>query len=686
MKTIVQNNTIVILLILIVTNALQAQQRVEIPLNTNWEFMYGYEKRKANARPVTIPHTWNAGDADSGKKDYYRGDGSYVKKLFVAKEYQNKRLFLQFEGVATTAWVFINGNYVGEHVGGYSKFNFEITNFVSYGKENTILVKVSNAYRIDALPLGGDFMKYGGIYRPVSLLVTDKVCITPLDYASPGVYITQKKVSAKKANIHVETKISNKRKSKANLKIRTQIIDSEGKSLVNNEVSKGIPSAETTTVIQELEIKNPRLWNGKKDPYLYSVEVTLEENGKPIDKIIQPLGLRFFNIDPDQGFFLNGEYLDLRGVNRHQDRAGKGSALSLEDHMRDMDLIMEMGSNMLRLSHYQQAEPIFDYADKKGLVLWAEIPLVGLGGFLKKGYYNSEALHANGRQQLKELIRQNYNHPSVFFWGLFNELKDEDANPLPYIKELQALAKKEDPIRLTVAASNIDISELNTVTDIIAWNKYYGWYGKEPSQMGVWADEMHQKFPNRSLGISEYGAGASIYHQQEQLEAPEPGGKWHPEQWQTYFHEENWRALSQRPFIWGKMIWNMFDFASSMRNEGDHRGMNDKGLVTFDRQTSKDAFYFYKANWNPEPMLYLAEKRFKERKASKIHIKAYTNLNAVELFVNDVSMGIKKPEMGICLWNDIELKKGNNDIKVSSITTKKVEKLTDQTIFTYFTL
>ncbi len=662
------------------------QTRIEIPLNTNWEFMFGYEKRKANARPVTIPHTWNAADADSGKKNYYRGDGSYTRKLLVANKYKDKRLFLKFEGVATTAWVFINGHFVGEHVGGYAAFNFEITDFVTYGNENTILVKVSNAYRIDALPLGGDFMKYGGIYRPVSLLITDKICVTPLDFASSGVYLTQKRVSTEEATIQIKTKISNTQKTKANITIRTQILDHTGKVVVFDESNKDVSSNKTTPIFQEVHIKNPHLWQGKKDPYLYSVEVTIFENKTPLDHLIQPLGLRFFEVDPDKGFLLNGKYLDLYGVNRHQDKAGKGSALSLEDHKQDLDLIMEMGANMLRLSHYQQAGFVFDYADKNGLILWAEIPLVGLGGHLKKGYYNSESLHANGRQQLKELIRQNYNHPSVFFWGLFNELKDEEANPLAFVKELQVLAKKEDPKRLTVAASNIDISKLNTITDIIAWNKYYGWYGKEPSEMGIWADEMHKKFPDRSLGISEYGAGGSIYHHQKQLIAPKPGGKWHPEEWQTYFHEENWRALKKRPFIWGKMIWNMFDFASSMRNEGDHPGMNDKGLVTFDRITKKDAFYFYKANWNPEPMLYLAEKRFKERKASKIQIKVYTNLNEVELFVNGISIGTKKPEMGICLWNDIELKKGNNDIKVSGITTKNAEKLTDQTIFTYFTL
>ncbi len=662
------------------------QNRTTIPLNSDWEFMYGYEKRKSNARPVTIPHTWNAGEADSGKKNYYRGDGSYAKHLFISKEYKNKRLFLKFEGVATVAWVFINGHFVGEHIGGYAAFTFEITDAVIYGEENIILVKVSNAYRLDALSLGGDFMKYGGIYRPVSLLVTEKVCITPLDYASPGIYITQKEVTSQKANVEVKTKLSSALEAKTKATIQTKILDREGVEIVSNTINHTISADATSEVLQSLAIANPKLWQAKKDPYLYQVEVSVYIKNQRVDKIIQPLGLRFFEVDPDKGFFLNGEYLDLYGVNRHQDKAGKGSALSLQDHTQDMDLIMEMGANIVRLSHYQHAQPVFDYANKAGLVLWAEIPLVGLGGHYKKGYYNTETLHSNGRQQLIELIRQNYNHPSVFFWGLFNELKDEEANPLLYIKELQKLAKKEDPYRPTVAASNIDISTLNNVTDVIAWNKYYGWYGEEPSKMGIWADEMHKKFPKRSLGISEYGAGASIIHHQDTLIAPEPGGKWHPEGWQTYFHEENWRALSTRPFIWGKMIWNMFDFASSMRNEGDHPGMNDKGLVTFDRLTKKDAFYFYKANWNPKPMLYLAEKRFKERNTQSITIKAYSNLEEIELFVNGISKGTKKPAMGICLWNDIKLKKGNNDIQVSGILSENSERFSDHAVFTYHNL
>ena len=644
----------------------QEPSRKEITLKSGWTFMPGYAKRKTDTRPVTLPHTWNASDADAGEKAYRRGEGSYERKLNIPNNYLGKRLFLKFEGVGQVAWLFVNDTYVGEHIGGYAGFSFEITDFVTPGQENSILVRVSNAYRIDALPLGGDFTKYGGIYRPVSLLVTEKVCITPLDYGSPGVYLTQKKVTAQQAEVDITSRLSNGTSSKARLKVVTQIRDKQNAIIASMEDLHTVPSGSTIAVDQSVTIKNPHLWQGRKDPYLYQVEVSIYDNNRLLDNVIQPLGLRFFRVDPEKGFFLNGQYLDLYGVNRHQDKAGKGNALSHADHRQDMDLILEMGANMVRLSHYQQAEAIYDYADSTGLILWSEIPLVGIGGYRNRGYYEVAALHASGRQQLLEMIRQNYNHPSVFFWGLFNELKDKKETPLNYLKSLQELAKKEDPTRLTTAATNLDRSDLNGVTDVIAWNKYFGWYGDEPSEMGRWADTMHKDFPDRCLGISEYGAGASIYHHEDTLVAPVPAGKWHPEGWQTYYHEENWRMLKDRLFLWSKLIWNMFDFSSATRDEGDHPGMNDKGLITFDRQTKKDAFYFYKANWNDAPMLHLAEKRFVERTKKVTNIKAYGNVGEVQLYINGVFSGAKEPVMGIYLWENITFEAGESTVVIKT--------------------
>lgn len=643
-----------------------AQERQTISLNTDWEFMPNYVKRPTEVRPVTLPHTWNVGDVDSGKKDYHRGEGSYGKELFIPSKYKGKRLFLKFEGVANIAWVFLNGAHIGSHKGGYSAFSLEITNAVAYGQKNSLIVKVSNAYQIDVLPLGGDFTKYGGIYRPVALLVTEEVCITPLDFGSPGVYITPSNISKENAKVTVLTKISNGSKVKKNCSVVTAIMNSQNNIVASHTQNIEIEKNTTISVSQEVFVENPILWNGKENPYRYKARVSIHEGQNKVDSITEHFGIRNFHVDPDYGFFLNGSYIDLHGVNRHQDKAGKGNALLKEDHISDMEMIKDMGANLVRLSHYQHAQPIYDYADEHGLAVWTEIPLVGQGGYRNRGYYPMESFHENAKQQLKELIRQNYNHPSVFFYGLFNELKDLEGNPLPLLKELNALAKEEDPSRYTVAASNIDESELNEVTDLIAWNKYFGWYGEVPSEMGVWADSMHKKMAGTGIAVSEYGAGASVKHHADSLVAPNPGGTWHPEEWQTYFHEENWRALHKRPFVWGKMIWNMFDFSSSKRKEGDRLGMNDKGLVTFDRRIKKDAFYFYKANWNSEPMLYLAEKRNLKRSVSKIAIKAYGNLGKVELFVNGKTFGTNKANLAIYLWEDIPLREGKNEIHVKA--------------------
>lgn len=317
--------------------------------------------------------------------------------------------------------------------------------------------------------------------------------------------------------------------------------------------------------------------------------------------------MRYYRVDPNKGFFLNDEHVQLRGVCRHQDRPEIGNALSMHHHKEDVAIMDEMGANAYRMSHYPQDPYMFRLFDEKGFLVWCEIPFVGPGGYRDKGFVNQESFKSNGRKQLTELIRQNMNHPSVVTWGLFNELTMRCDSPVEYVKELNQLAHKEDPTRITTAASNKYNTDLNRQTDLICWNKYFGWYGGEAKSVGKWADRMHVEFPNTPIGISEYGAGASINHQMEELKKTNPGSYWHPENWQTYFHEEHWLAIDQRPFLWGTFIWSMFDFGAAHRREGEVQGKNDKGLVSFDRKDKKDAFYFYKANWNKkEPMdLYL---------------------------------------------------------------------------------
>lgn len=646
-------------------------QRQDILLNNDWNFRFSHQVQKGTEVRVDLPHTWNAQDALSGKIDYKRGIGNYEKNLFIRSEWKGKRLFIRFEGVNNIADVFVNRRHIGEHRGGYGAFIFEITGKVEYGKENSILVRVNNGEQLDIMPLVGDFNFYGGIYRDVHLLITDETCISPLDYASPGVRLIQDSVSHRYAKVRAIVDLSNGSSGNQEVELNVRLLDGQR---VVKEGTKNVNLSGNEVMQQELtfEIDQPHLWNGRQDPFLYQAEVTLFRNGQMVDRVTQPLGLRFYRIDPDKGFFLNGKHLPLQGVCRHQDRSEVGNALRPQHHEEDVALMLEMGVNAVRLAHYPQATYFYDLMDKNGIIVWAEIPFVGPGGYNDKGFVDLPAFRANGKEQLKELIRQHYNHPSICVWGLFNELTELGDNPVEYIKELNVLAHQEDPTRLTTSASN-QMGDLNFITDAIAWNRYDGWYGGTPADLGTWLDRMHKDHPEICIAISEYGAGASIYHQQDSLVKTVPTSWWHPENWQTYYHIENWKTISSRPYVWGSFVWNMFDFGAAHRTEGDRPGINDKGLVTFDRKVRKDAFYFYKANWNgEEPMLYLTGKRNTARTQRLQTIIAFTNQSGAELFVNGKSYGKAIPDSyAILEWKNVELQPGENEIKVVS-TNKKL--------------
>ena len=641
-------------------------QRQDILLNNDWNFRFSHQVQKGTEVRVDLPHTWNAQDALSGKIDYKRGIGNYEKNLFIRSEWKGKRLFIRFEGVNNIADVFVNRRHIGEHRGGYGAFIFEITGKVEYGKENSILVRVNNGEQLDIMPLVGDFNFYGGIYRDVHLLIIDETCISPLNYASPGVRLIQDSVSHKYAKVRAVVDLSNGGSSNREVELNVRLLDGQR---VVKEGTKKVNLSGNAAMQQEFtfEIDQPHLWNGRQDPFLYQAEVILSRNGQMVDRVIQPLGLRFYRIDPDKGFFLNGKHLPLQGVCRHQDRSEVGNALRPQHHEEDAALMLEMGVNAVRLAHYPQATYFYDLMDKNGIIVWAEIPFVGPGG-----YNDLSAFRANGKEQLKELIRQHYNHPSICVWGVFNELTELGDNPVEYIKELNVLAHQEDPTRPTTSASN-QMGDLNFITDAIAWNRYDGWYGGTPADLGKWLDRMHKDHPEICIAISEYGAGASIYHQQDSLVKTVPTSWWHPENWQTYYHIENWKTISSRPYVWGSFVWNMFDFGAAHRTEGDRPGINDKGLVTFDRKVRKDAFYFYKANWNrEEPMLYLTGKRNTIRTQRLQTIAAFTNLSGAELFVNGKSYGKAIPDSyAILEWKNVELEPGENEIKVVS-TNKKL--------------
>lgn len=672
MKTVLlQSSRLVSVVLFMLYGMSMFAQRQDILLNNDWNFRFSHQVQKGTGVRVDLPHTWNAQDALSGKIDYKRGIGNYEKNLFIRPEWKGKRLFIRFEGVNNIADVFINRRHIGEHRGGYGAFIFEITGKVEYGKENSILVRVNNGEQLDIMPLVGDFNFYGGIYRDVHLLITDETCISPLDYASPGVRLIQDSVSHRYAKVRAIVDLSNGSSGNQEVELNVRLLDGQR---VVKEGTKNVNLSGNEVMQQELtfEIDQPHLWNGRQDPFLYQAEVTLFRNGQMVDRVTQPLGLRFYRIDPDKGFFLNGKHLPLQGVCRHQDRSEVGNALRPQHHEEDVALMLEMGVNAVRLAHYPQATYFYDLMDKNGIIVWAEIPFVGPGGYNDKGFVDLPAFRANGKEQLKELIRQHYNHPSICVWGLFNELTELGDNPVEYIKKLNVLAHQEDTTRPTTSASN-QMGDLNFITDAIAWNRYDGWYGGTPADLGKWLDRMHKDHPEICIAISEYGAGASIYHQQDSLVKTVPTSWWHPENWQTYYHIENWKTISSRPYVWGSFVWNMFDFGAAHRTEGDRPGINDKGLVTFDRKVRKDAFYFYKANWNrEEPMLYLTGKRNTVRTQRLQTIIAFTNQAGAELFVNGKSYGKTTTDSyAILEWKNVELQPGENEIKVVS-TNKKL--------------
>ena len=646
-------------------------QREDKLINQDWSFRFSHQVNANAARRVDLPHTWNAQDALGGKYDYKRGIGNYTKKIFIRPEWQSKRLFLRFEGANCVSNVFVNGKHIGEHRGGYGAFVFEITDKVEYGKENTLLVRVNNGEQLDVMPLVGDFNFYGGIYRDVHLLLTDNLCISPLDYASSGVYLIQQQITDKQAAICARINLSNGTGELRKAVLRLQVND--GKKTVyetEKEVSM-IPHTDVQVENIEFILKNPRLWNGTQDPFMYQTVVTLIKDGKELDKVEQPLGVRYYITDPDKGFFLNGKHLPLHGVCRHQERAEVGNALYPVHHEEDTRIMLDMGVNAVRLAHYPQATYMYDLMDKYGIVTWAEIPFVGPGGYADKGFVDQPSFRENGKEQLKEMIRQHYNHPSICFWGLFNELKEQGDNPVEYIKELNAIAHQEDPTRPTTSASNQE-GALNFITDHIAWNRYDGWYGATPATLATWLDATHKNHPEMKIAISEYGAGASIYHQQDSLVQTVPGSWWHPENWQTEYHIQNWKIINERPYVWASFVWNMFDFGAAHRTEGDRLGINDKGLVTHDRKIKKDAYYFYRANWNPEPMIYIAGRRNVNRVKPLVDVQVFSNVEEVILIVNDCQCGKMKPDsLKVCLFKDVPLRKGRNEIEVRANDSKK---------------
>lgn len=648
-------HTILFLISLLV--AIGAQGVESIPLNNDWSFHRGFQASPSGILSVNLPHTWNAADGMFGNTDYYRGLCTYSRKLLLSPEDAGKRVFLKIDAAQTVADIFVDHRFVMQHKGGYTAFVAELTDFLIPGKESTLEIRVNNAQTMDIAPICGDFNTYGGLNRGVHLLLTEDVCINPAYYASSGVFFTQSEVSEESALLKIETLLSSRKMGLNDCEVEFQLWDK------NKQVYRTVENELTADnkVMMSMTLKKPHLWNGVEDPYLYKGVVILRKNGKEIDRREEEIGFRYFSADPEKGFFLNGKPYRLNGVNRHEDRSERASAFYNRDHDEDLELIREMGCNAVRLCHYPQAKYVHQQMDRQGLIAWPEIPFVNV-------YVNNRAFDENLRQQLKELILQNYNHPCILFWGLFNEINSGWLDrPSKMTSELNALAHQLDPSRPTMGASNQD-DDFNGFTDLIAFNKYFGWYGNTMEDMGAWIDREHAAHPERKMGISEYGAGACVFQQSDSLKHPEPWGQWHPENWQTYYHIENWKQLQKRDFLWCNFIWCMFDFSAAGRREGSTMGRNDKGLVTYDRKIKKDAFYFYKANWNTkDKFVYIAGRREVNRTQKLVNIQAFSNSGEAELWLNGKNMGKAAPnQVNVLEWNNVLLSDGENTIVVKN--------------------
>ncbi len=640
----------------------KAQAREVISINEGWTFTKNistgaavdqFARYGGRGEKVNLPHTWNQSDFMS-PDGYYRGYGSYSRKIAVPASYAGKRLFLKFEAAGNEATVFVNGRGIGSHKGAYNAFAFEITPYVTPGDSCSVAVVCNNSQRIDIAPQGGDFNQYGGLYRDAWLIVTEEACIAPDYYASSGVFVSPTRVDRELAQVRTDVVLSAPGGYR-DCSLDFCILDAQGNKVVDRPGV--LVNNDRVSVVSE--IRNPHLWDGKTDPYLYKAVVVLKRAGTEIDRIEEEIGLRYFSLDPEEGFFLNGNHLKLHGVCRHQDWADIAVALNEENHLADYAFFDEMGVDALRLAHYPQAKTMFREADRRGYVVWEEIPFVG-------GYVNDEAFHENLRFQLRELILQNYNHPSICFWGIFNEIHGSfDA----IVEELNALAHELDPFRVTVAATDQEGS-YNLITDAMAWNKYYGWYTDSVADFGPFMDDWHARFPHKPLGISEYGGGASVLHHVAKYDHDEKAAgfadPFHPEERQVWIHRHDWKAIAERDYVWGSFVWNMFDFASQIRREGDTRGQNDKGLVTRDRKTRKDAFYFYKANWNKaEKTVHLCSKNYAEREEDTTDVIVFTTAPSAKLFLNGKQVSSQKTDAyATVIWKDVKLSKGANEIVV----------------------
>lgn len=681
-------------------------------LNAGWKFIQddsltdeqALAASAANWGEVRLPHTWNASDAATTAQStpstqlYKRGIGWYRLEID-GNAVSGPNKWLQFDAASIVADVWLNGQKLGQHKGAFTAFRFDVSAALKPGK-NVILVKTDNrrpASNADATaiaPLSGDFNMSGGLYRGVSLIGTPAAANIALgDMGGSGVYARTVKLEGRKASVSVQTKLENTLAAEAQYRVVASLVEAGGqvKATVSKAVS--LKPKEQAGVTNELEVADAHLWQGLADPYLYKLVVELKAaDGATVDKVVQDFGVREMRFDANQGFFLNGVKTPLHGVNLHQDDLGKGWAITQEDTDRSFELIKEVGANTLRMAHYPHSDYAVQKADKLGLVVWAELPLVNATSVAAGVDPETTGFAENARLQLKELIRQKFNNASVGIWSIANEVQggDNTANNVQALfKSLNAVAKAEDPGRITTLANQInrsgdvirpDAITLTGITDSFSVNRYFQWYyGTSETQLGENLDQIHASTPSQPIGVSEYGAGSAMTHHTDNVAAgrvcsSDTSGLtricYQPEGYANYVHEKAYGQMVQRPYLMGTWIWNMFDFGSGNRHEGDIGQTNTKGIVTFGRDVKKDAFYFYKANWSADPVTYIAERRHTERAYTTGKVKVYSNATSTALQLNGVEVARKSAAecpLKVCDFGEVKLNPGNNALSAVGV-------------------
>jgi beta-galactosidase len=627
-----------------VTSASPAS-RPTLSLASGWRFQFG-DVSGATA-PVDVPHSWNT--ADATEKTLRRGRGWYRLQFTAPAPAAGQRTYLEFRGVSVVATVWLNGMPLGSHDNGFSAFRFDVTDALRRDGDNTLVVLADSTWRDDVPPREGDFSILGGIYRDVVLFTAPTVAIDPLDHGGPGVYLTTPDLATGKGTVAARVALRSSLDHPADVDVGLKIRDANNVVVAEANTHVQAPPGTSEAILSSV-VANPVLWQGRRAPYLYHATVTLSGTTGD-DAVTEPLGFRTFAIDPERGFILNGQPYDLHGVNLHQDAGNGGWVFHAGERERDFQEMFDLGCTFVRFAHYQHPAIDYDLADRLGLVVWTEHAFVNTAGA-------SPDFAARCAANLRELIRQNYNHPSIVVWGIGNEVQAKKQHAGTILEMLAAEVQVEDPTRPSTLATNYEEPAGAYGVASIAHNQYHGWYHDRPEDFAPWLDRQRAKSPRGAMGVSEYGAGAS-----PKIHTATPVRMDHSEEYQATYHEVCWKALQERPWLWCKTIWVMYDFASSSRHEGDTAGINDKGLVTRDRSSRKDAFYWYQANWSEQPMLHITSRRFTPRQDATTAVKIYSNAATVELEVNGRSLGPRTSSDHLFVWNDVTLTAGKNTLR-----------------------